>query len=175
MILRRHAYLATAFCSLAIVAGCGGPSFLPVTGVVTLDGAPVEGATVTFTADDGSKTYSGSTDAAGKFTLQAGEKLGAPAGNYKVVVIRSAHKPTAEAPDPSAGMKTMKKDAEEVNKSSKGGTMAKMMGKGGPGAGSGVPSSQKNELPEIYGSLLTTTLTAKVPSESIKLEMKSKP
>src|SRR5262245_6481550 len=83
-------------CGLVLVigalslAGCdAGPKFLPVTGVVTLDGKPVEGATVAFAPIPAGIASVGVTDSAGRFTLQSQtDKAGAVAGKYNVTVIK---------------------------------------------------------------------------------------
>ena len=78
------------------VSGCGPsatgdlPATVPAEGVVTLDGSPVDGATVTFLADAGSHHATATTDASGKFALRAfSEKSGAVAGSYKVEVNKT--------------------------------------------------------------------------------------
>ena len=87
-------------------AGCGGPAGVPgvvkVSGTVTLDGTPVEGATVTFQPEGDARAASGRTDANGVFqltTLNSGD--GALPGNYKVSISKMedtdpAHQVTAE-------------------------------------------------------------------------------
>lgn len=67
------------------------PSTLPVTGRVLYDGAPVEGATVTFMpASDGIRPAIGVTDAAGAFTLSCFENGdGATPGEYHVTVTKT--------------------------------------------------------------------------------------
>jgi hypothetical protein len=66
------------------------PATVPAEGVVTLDGSPVDGATVTFHADAGSHHATATTDASGKFALRAfPEKPGAVAGSYKVEVNKT--------------------------------------------------------------------------------------
>lgn len=101
-----------SFLGLALVAvacfavvGCGGASLKTemVTGVVTLDGAPVEGATVTFSPTSGGVMAVGQTDAEGKYTLTS-QQGGAPGkgavvGEYQVGVVKSvntAPQPTQE-------------------------------------------------------------------------------
>ena len=75
------------------VLGCDGPSLsvLPVTGTVTLDGQPVENASVTFIPTT-KLPAGGVTDAAGKFTLKTiegpYELNGAIPGKYKVVITK---------------------------------------------------------------------------------------
>lgn len=79
-----------------LILGCGGgnmPSTVAVTGTVTLDGNPVEGASVNFLSDAGSITASGKTDAGGKFTLKTviGSQSvdGAILGRHKVAVVKT--------------------------------------------------------------------------------------
>src|SRR4051794_27542937 len=88
--LRRVAGFAALLLVMASVTGCGS-GLASVEGGVTLDGTPVQGATVTFVPDSGSvsQVISGQTDASGKFVLGSGGKSGAPAGNYKVVVTKT--------------------------------------------------------------------------------------
>lgn len=75
-----------------VCVGCKQPEeAIPVSGTVTLDGKPVEGATVNFSpqATTG-KVAVGLTDAAGKFTLNTPELgLGAMGGIYDVTVTKS--------------------------------------------------------------------------------------
>ena len=87
-----------AIVGCAMVVGCGGPAGDPnrpatvvVTGTVTHNGQPVEGATVAFLpkvpSDPGA---SGRTDASGKFTLTAFEPGdGAVPGSYLVTVVKT--------------------------------------------------------------------------------------
>ena len=72
-----------------LVAGCGKKgSLVPLCGTVTLDGRPLDNATVHFIAQDsGCRDALGSTDADGVFhlsTFKSGD--GAFPGKYKVVV-----------------------------------------------------------------------------------------
>ena len=75
--------------------GCGGsgrPSLTKVSGAVTLDGQPLEGAMVSFQfAGDEKDKYKrpsmGTTDAQGKFTVGTYDKEdGLPVGKYKVAI-----------------------------------------------------------------------------------------
>ena len=65
---------------LVALLGCGpsGPTMVPVSGVVTLDGVPVEGANVIFTSMEGGKMADGRTDAQGKFTLTTQDQESTP-------------------------------------------------------------------------------------------------
>lgn len=88
-------FAVPALLSLVLVSGCG-PSTagqLPtnkVTGTVTMNGAPVPGATVTFSpTEKGIPAAIGMTDGQGVYTLttyQPGD--GAVEGNYKVTVTK---------------------------------------------------------------------------------------
>lgn len=71
------------------IIGCGssGPEMAPVTGVVTLDGAPVADAAVMFMPEGGGRPATGVTDAEGKFALETAEPGdGALIGKHKVTV-----------------------------------------------------------------------------------------
>lgn len=74
------------------VCGCSSnPKTVEVTGTVTYDGKPVEGAIVTFgpTAEDG-EAASAKTDASGNFTLSTFEKDdGAIPGKYNVGITKT--------------------------------------------------------------------------------------
>lgn len=89
---------------LALAFGCGpsGPAIVPVSGIVTLDGVPVEGATVTFVSKVGSRMADGQTDAQGRFTLttqDADPKPGALEGEHTVTVNGSRVVGAAANPD----------------------------------------------------------------------------
>jgi hypothetical protein len=91
----RVAALAVA---LAVLSGCGGGT-TTVSGVVTLDGNPVEGATVLFTPESGDGGgvggSSGKTDAQGRYTLRtvADDRAGAARGKHKVTISLSKSDP----------------------------------------------------------------------------------
>jgi hypothetical protein len=84
---------ATAVIFACTIVGCSGddrPKTYPVSGIVTLNGKPVDGATVTFMrADSGQYNAVSLTDANGKYqltTFQSGD--GATEGSYKVTVTK---------------------------------------------------------------------------------------
>ncbi|MHB0957176.1 MAG: carboxypeptidase-like regulatory domain-containing protein [Pirellulaceae bacterium] len=81
--------------ALIALSGCGGSGQVPVTGTVTLDGAPLEGAAVFFvpvvddTQPQSKQTRAnGQTDASGNFTLGTVAGPGAVPGSYKVGVSK---------------------------------------------------------------------------------------
>jgi hypothetical protein len=87
--------------------GCNSSTItvLPVTGVVTLDGQPLEQAIVTFYPTSGQPLPAGGhTDSAGKFTLKTiegpHERIGALPGSYKVVVVKTKALTGRKSDDP---------------------------------------------------------------------------
>jgi len=104
MLFRRCAAQAaggtTLLAALLLAAGCGGgPERHPVRGTVTLDGAPLPEANVTFIAEtEGGPWGIARTDAQGNYTICAGEDEGLPVGKYKVRV--STYQDGNPQPDP---------------------------------------------------------------------------
>jgi len=87
--------LPAAFLALVALAGCSkSGSHATVSGVVTHNGSPVEGAKVVFhsTAEvDGKagQTYGALTDSSGKYVIaRAGKEPGMAPGLYKVTVVK---------------------------------------------------------------------------------------
>jgi hypothetical protein len=85
--------LSTLLLAGLLTAGCGGPAgpkTVPVSGVVQLDGQPLEGATVSFLPKaSGARPATATTDAQGKFTLGTfalGD--GAVPGPHSVIVTK---------------------------------------------------------------------------------------
>ncbi|QDU36293.1 hypothetical protein Mal4_05770 [Maioricimonas rarisocia] len=108
--------LSAAITMLAV--GCTGsdpaddrPDRTPVSGVVTYNGSPVEGALVTFTPTDlNGSGANGRTDADGKFEMGTYESAdGVRPGSYQVTVtkipVTVAEQPSEDDPnyDPDAG------------------------------------------------------------------------
>lgn len=95
MKLRTSAQLSIAALSLTFFVGCGGgvggPPTVPAEGIVTLDGTPVEGATIVFIdANGSSNSGNGATDAEGKFSLSFVEgKGGIVPGTYMATVQKN--------------------------------------------------------------------------------------
>jgi len=136
------------------ITGCGdgtdpGQPVFPVSGTVTLFGAPLTDATVAFAPTAaGQPTAIGKTDKSGKFTLTTYEYGdGAAEGSYKVVINKSVGK---------GG------EAEAAGASGHGDSYAGAGGHDAKQAGAGDDSVVM--VPEAYGSSSTTTLTADVKS-----------
>ena len=83
--------LSALACAALLMLGCGNP-MAKVTGMVTLDGAPLAGGgdirgTVTFTRADGSGVPAvGILDSAGYYDLATANRQGIPPGNYTVAI-----------------------------------------------------------------------------------------
>src|SRR5262245_61548018 len=81
------------------LAGCGGAGLYPVDGeVVWKDGQPakeIAGAQITFEMAGKSSSH-GSLKSDGTFTLHTGERAGAPAGDYTVLIIEVGRKSIGE-------------------------------------------------------------------------------
>ena len=82
--------LVAALCVVSL-AGCAKKKVLvPVEGTLTLDGEPVEGATVSFMPKDAAngEAAGGLTDASGHFTVTTGVDQGCVVGDYAVTVFK---------------------------------------------------------------------------------------
>ncbi len=81
--------LPVCICVTLLIAGCGPrrPKTVPVTGVVTLDGKPVQGASVMFSPEGEGRPAMGETDQEGKFSLKTFDPGdGAILGKHQVTV-----------------------------------------------------------------------------------------
>jgi len=95
----------------AVAVGCrseetallpGRSPTLPVRGKITLDGAPIEGATVLFFSEKLTITSYGKTDANGAYELTTYEPGdGAPAGRYQVAVKKTEQKIVEKSDHPA--------------------------------------------------------------------------
>jgi len=116
--------IGTMVVGLAVLAilGCAKKDKLdtvPVSGLVTLDGTPVEGATVVFgpTSSTGGMAASGKTDATGRYKLTTRDPNdGALAGNYFAIIsktdVQSA--PASDAIKPGMNPKEAENAAMEA-------------------------------------------------------------
>ena len=87
--------LAVSFLLLGLVisTGCSKDlGYRKLTGTVTMDGQPLEGASLTFYAECGGEGGSGMTGADGKYDVTAGNSpeggLGLKPGTYKVTIVK---------------------------------------------------------------------------------------
>ena len=136
-----------------IVAGCGSgnPETVKVSGTVTLNAAPVEGATVAFFHPDGGQPARGVTDASGAFTLTTFELGdGAVVGQHKVAVSK-IDESAQKAPRGSEELDTPTSNAD-------------------------LSETAKHLLPVQYSSPSTSGLTVDVKKglEPVVLDLKSK-
>ena len=139
---------------LGAAAGCDGRRTpVPVSGTVTLDGKPVEGAIVTFHLlgdDKEGRPATGQTDKAGAFRLKTGNEDGARPGEYKVVIVKSV------LADPKLKVPDFPDTPEGRNQRDH--FLWKHFGDDQP--------PYRNVLPDRYGDLKATPLTCKVPGDS---------
>lgn len=154
--------------AMAIMSvGCGGPS-LPVaktTGQVTINGAPIEGATVNMATDGNAVIAIGVTDASGNFSMStafAGQSYeGAPVGKVTVWITKAQAQgmPTA---DPNAA------PADEADPLAAANKMAKMMEAQGKKSQGGMILEQKSDIPEKYTSPATSGLDQTIDADPAK-------
>jgi hypothetical protein len=138
---------------LFAAAGCGRRLPVPVSGTVTLNGKPIEGATVTFHVlgdDKEGRPASGTTDRTGTFHLKTGDEVGARPGEYKVVIIKNV------LADPNLKMPPFPDTPEGRNQREH--FLWKHFGDNRP--------PYKNDLPAKYGDPTATPLTCKVPADT---------
>jgi hypothetical protein len=158
----RYLLLAALALLLAVATGCGGKyTPVPVSGVVTLNGKPVEGATVYFYAvgdEKDGRPAQGTTNKEGEFRLSTlGHEDGALPRRYKVVVTK--YVPTnpnlkiPDFPDTPEG-RDARQDFMYRNFEAKG------------------IQPFKNSLPAVYGDSSTTPLEFDIKeSTTVKLEL----
>lgn len=148
---------------VAGLSGCGSAataarkSVFPASGTIKLNGAPLSDAVVTFAPTEGQPTAFGTTNADGKFTLTTYDlNDGAAAGNFKVVVTKTAEEGSASGSGEGGDHEA---EAEAANK-----------------AHDAKGSDESLSLvPNAFSSFDTTTLTAEVKStgeNSFTLELK---
>jgi hypothetical protein len=145
------------FLVLLTAIGCGGKAAdaVKVEGVVTLDGKPLSGATITFypVEESGGHSASGRTDSDGSFRLTTYRTDdGALPGEYKVIVeVKEATEGQLVGRDP-------KTFTEEEKRAARMGTMTPQGKKAA--AEKKKPAS---EVPAIYRDVKSTPLREKVP------------
>lgn len=92
--MRRACGILVGLVGFAVLSGCGGDpqGRQPISGTVSLDGAPVEKGNINFTPVDTAPTSTGGPIEAGKFSFERSKGLAA--GKYRVKV---------NAPKPGTG------------------------------------------------------------------------
>ncbi|MHB8973108.1 MAG: carboxypeptidase-like regulatory domain-containing protein [Pirellulaceae bacterium] len=151
---------------LLAASGCGS-KVISVSGTVTLDGAPLDGAAVSFVpnvaagdkAPEGQTPANGQTDASGKFNLGSVIGPGAGAGSYKVGVSKL-----------QAGNAAMSGDVP------KGAPPGTMLSGGPPGPGGARQTGPPKDLvPAKYVNPDTSEIIVEVKSgmPPVTIELKS--
>ncbi|MEZ6130999.1 MAG: hypothetical protein R3C59_20200 [Planctomycetaceae bacterium] len=146
--IRYGLWAVSASCLLAsFLPGCGSgadvPELAAVTGTVTLKGAPLPDAMVTFVPEKGPVAI-GMTDGSGKFSLRTGRLDGAVLGQHKVSVQldqggSEVVAPTGDLNDPEQLTKYYEQSMKEREE-----------------------TEEKSLLPEKYGNVATSGLTFQV-------------
>jgi len=100
MPVRANSFAAAALAALsAALVGCGGMYDSTVTGVVTLDGAPVPRGTVSFSPQASGSSAFGMIGPDGAYALRTGREEGLPPGQYVVTVAANEAPATAQSKD----------------------------------------------------------------------------
>jgi len=123
---------------LSLMVGCGGSDFVQVSGLVTLDGLPLDSAVVTFLDTETEAGGSGSTNAEGKYILRV------VPGDYKVAVSKYEGEKVAD--DVSVDDEAEQLMAEFENDIRE------------------EEASGKELIPEKYSNMATSVLEFTVPS-----------
>jgi hypothetical protein len=156
----------TAAALLAAGAGCGSNTgTVKVQGTVTLDGEPLEGASVTFQPDGKEgRPASGVTDKNGTFQLGTfSTNDGALPGGYKVIITKSS---TPTVPGMPAA-----DDSEAMKKFMEGGGYRKAM----EAVAKQPASARKSFVPGKYADPTKTPFKQTVPpSGKVTFELSSK-
>jgi hypothetical protein len=142
---RVHCGVFAALLIATLAAGCGegGPKLLPASGTVTYQGKPLEGALVSFLGQ-GNVLGSGTTDAAGKYTISTLGRPGAIPGKNQVAITKQSG---AQGLTKDAGPPPTPPSPEEIQAKMK----AAMSG-----------AKVKNQLPEKYADPAQSGFTAEV-------------
>lgn len=163
MSVRSFCGAALALAGLLVGTGCGGAGKpVKTEGIITLDGKPVEGATVTFVPEaGGGPSASGITGSDGVFRLTTrNHNDGALPGDYKVTVEKKTADPTLNQDVSGAA-----EPADAIKQQY--GTYMKTAAKKSP--------SPKTQLPAVYADGNKTPLKYGVPhSGRIQIELRSK-
>jgi hypothetical protein len=157
--------LCLTLCFLGLTIGCSKSENLrSVTGIVTYQGAPLEGAIVSFIPDSSDGLPgSGITNANGQFEILPGRAglKGLKPGSYKVTVVKKEKSaPGKKTLSPAQRSKLSKEEREKLEQAEQN--------------QEDVPAP-KNTLPKKYGNPKTTPLEFSVENKSdnhFSLELK---
>jgi hypothetical protein len=91
MIARIRSSCCLLLMGMVTMTGCGGgPQFVPVQGIVTLDGKPIAGAALNFSPQAGGEPSVGVTDEQGHFSLKTiRDQQGAIVGKHRISIFRA--------------------------------------------------------------------------------------
>ncbi len=142
--------LVGAVLALGCPQGADRPATYQVTGKVTQNGSPVEGATVTFAPTGAGSAAVGKTDASGQYALSTSGDEGALPGQYNVTVVKYE----GQADVGAGGEIDM--DSEAYEKIQAG------------GGASAQQAEAKNLLPEKYANPADSGFKATVTEDESK-------
>lgn len=153
----RLLHLATVSLALLpltlLVAGCGGGgNAATVTGTVTLDGAPLPNAVVTFSPADGEQNAIGRTDSQGRYELYRRDEAGAVLGEYTVRITGT--------PDPGSAQSTSAGSDDYL---------AQVSGT----ASSSSTTAFKDPVPAKYNTQTELTATVQAGANDIDFDLQS--
>jgi len=144
------------FPTLLCIAGCGNANLSKVEGVVTLDGAPLPGAMVSFMPVGGGRAASGLTGGDGYFQLTTFRTDdGALAGDYRVIVVLDEQE---------------RKDVSNMTNQEKQEARIGTMTPQGKKKQAEKKSKKRPQVPEIYSDIKKTPLKEVVPTNG-KIEL----
>jgi hypothetical protein len=141
-----------ALALVPVLIGCGGPRPVKVSGTVTLNGEPIEGAMVQFVpAKEGGRPATAVTAADGGFSLTTIENHdGALPGDYKVVITYKPPVESGPAESTEQGMREIMKLQEKAKK-----------------------TKPKYVIPPAYTDPTRTPVTQSVPTDGpVKIDIK---
>lgn len=142
---------------MLVCLGCsqrGLDGLYPVKGTVTLNGKPLDGATISFISKGDGRPATAISKADGTFEVFTLDSSGALPGNYRVVVVKEEVPPETSAAD--AGFDASGQDLSMVQ-----------------AAKTGKQAFKSNQLvPTKYTNPETTPLTFEVKSSSNNCELK---
>ena len=153
--------LATAISSCVLLAATGcdsGPPTGTVTGVVTMDGEPLDSALVTFVPKEGGQSALGKTNEVGEYELYRRGEPGALLGPYKVTVT-TLHNDSPDSPLQAPS------DSEAY--------MQQAMG-GGSASSARARTSPKERIPPRYNKNSELSQTVKEGENIVNLELTSR-